>query len=135
ALAPQYKGGGRAAEIDPWLWNLFKSDYLRPECPSLTSCYDRTAAAAALRGLSIPTEATFRRRLKELDPGVVLLARGGAEKAARSIPDNRRTLAGTHAMDLVNIDGHQFDVFVTPPQGGKPVRPVLIAIQDVYSRK
>lgn len=135
ALAPQYKGGGRAAEIDPWLWNLFKSDYLRPECPSLTSCYDRTAAAAALRGLSIPTEATFRRRLKELDPGVVLLARGGAEKAARSIPDNRRTLAGTHAMDLVNIDGHQFDVFVTPPHGGKPVRPVLIAIQDVYSRK
>lgn len=136
ALAPRYKGGGREAEIDPFLWNQFVSDVLRPERPTLTSCYDRTAKVAAVRGLSMPSEAAFRRRYKrEVDPRVELLARGGAEKAARSIPDNRRTLDGHHALDLVNIDGHQFDVFVTPPQGGKPVRPVLIGIQDVYSRK
>jgi len=136
ALAPRHRGGGREAEIDGFVWNLFKSDWLRPECPTLSSCYDRTVAAAALRGLSVPSEAAFRRKIKrELDPGVVLLARGGAEKAVRSIPDNRRTLDSTHAMDLVNIDGHQFDVFVARPEGGKPVRPVLIAIQDVFSRK
>jgi hypothetical protein len=40
-----------------------------------------------------------------------------------------------NALDLVNIDGHMFDVFVIPPDGGDPIRPVLVAIQDVYSRK
>ncbi|MBN9504953.1 MAG: Mu transposase C-terminal domain-containing protein [Altererythrobacter sp.] len=136
ALAPRFKGGGREAEIDGLLWNLFVSDVLRPERPTLTSCYDRTAKVAALRGLSMPSEAAFRRRYKrEVDPRAALLARGGAEKAERSIPANRRTLDAYHALQMVNIDGHQFDVFVTPPHGGKAVRPVLIAIQDVYSRK
>lgn len=135
-LAPRYKGGGREADIDPFVWNLFKSDWLRPECPTLSSCYHRAGKKAAQLGLSMPSEAAFRRRIKrELDPRVILLARGGAEKAERSIPDNRRTVDGHHALDLVNIDGHKFDVFVTPPGGGKPVRPMLIAIQDVYSRK
>lgn len=136
ALADRRKGGGREAEIDSFLWDLFKSDWLRPECPTLTSCYDRTAAKAAEMGLSMPSERSIRRKIeRELDPRVVLLARGGTEKAERAIPDNRRTLDGHHAMDLVNIDGHTFDVFVTPPEGGKPLRPVLIAIQDIYSRK
>lgn len=145
ALAPRHKGGGREAEIDGFLWNLFKSDWLRVECPTLTSCYDRTAAIAAQRGLSMPSERSIRRKIeRELDPRVVLLARGGREKAERSIPTHRRTLSSLHAMDIVNIDGHQFDVFVMPPESGatpirpakaKPCRPVLIAIQDVFSRK
>ena len=36
------------------------------------------------------------------------------------------------------MDGHKFDVFVLPegaPIGTKPIRPILIGIQDVYSRK
>jgi putative transposase len=135
ALAPRHKGGGKRAEIDPFLWDLFKADWLRPECPTLTSCYDRTAAKAAEMGLSMPSEKAFRRRSAEIDPRVVRLARGGREKAERAIPANRRTVEASHALEMINVDGHQFDVFVTPPGSDKPVRPVMIAIQDVFSRK
>jgi hypothetical protein len=40
-LAPRRKGGGVEAEIPDDLWRLFLSDYLRPEKPTLRSCYDR----------------------------------------------------------------------------------------------
>lgn len=136
ALAPQYKGGGSEAEIDPLLWAVFKSDFLRLSAPTLTSCYARTAAIAADRGLSMPSERTFRRRLeREIDPAIALLRRKGEEALRRSVPAQRRTVEQLHAMELVNIDGHKFDVFVTSPETGKPVRPMMVAIQDVHSRK
>ncbi|RYS32216.1 hypothetical protein DLS39_13645, partial [Staphylococcus pseudintermedius] len=39
-----------------------------------------------------------------------------------------------HAMELLNIDGHKFDVFVKWDDG-RISRPMGVAIQDVYSRK
>jgi hypothetical protein len=85
---------------------------------------------------ALPSDAAFRRRLKrDVDARVLLKRRGAKDEFKRSVPDQRRTLDSMGALDLVNIDGHMFDVFVTPPEGGKPIRPVLVAIQDVYSRK
>lgn len=136
ALAPQFKGGGREVEIDPLLWTVFKSDFLRPSAPTLTSCYDRTAAIAAEKGLSMPSERTMRRRLeREVDPRIVTLRRKGEEALRRSIPSQRRRVEDLHALECVNIDGHKFDVFVTPPKGGNPIRPVMVAIQDVRSSR
>lgn len=136
ALAPRHQGGGKETEMDDLLWTVFKSDYLRPSAPTLTSCYDRTAAIAAAQGLSMPSERTLRRRLeREVPASVLLLRRKGEEALRRSIPSGRRTIAELHALECVNIDGHKFDVFVTPPAGGKPVRPMMVAIQDIYSRK
>lgn len=136
ALAPRYKGGGREAEIEPLLWALFKSDVLRPSQPTLSSCYARVAAIAADRSLSIPSEVTFRRRFeREVDPAIVLYRRQGDEALRRSLPAQRRTVDMLHAMELVNIDGHKFDVFVQHPETGKPIRPMMVAIQDIYSRK
>ena len=40
----------------------------------------------------------------------------------------------THAMELVNIDGHTWDVFVQWPNG-TIARPYMVAIHDVFSRK
>lgn len=136
ALAPRRFGGGREAEIDPQLWQIFRSDYLRPSAPTLASCYHRLAEVAAERGLSLPCQTTLRRRLEaEVAPQVRLLARKGEEALRRSIPAQRRTVDHLHAMECVNIDGHKFDVFVTPPGGGKPIRPVMVAIQDIRSSK
>ena len=136
ALAPRYRGGGAEADIESLLWAVFKSDFLRPSAPTLTSCYERTAAIAAERGLSMASERTFRRRLEaEIDPAVILLRRKGEEALRRSVPAQRRTVDALHAMELVNIDGHKFDVFVTSPTTGKPIRPLMVAIQDIYSRK
>ncbi len=135
-LAPRRTGGGKSAELDDELWTIFKSDYLRPEEPTFTSCYDRTTAIAAERGLSMPSERTLRRRLEsEIDPGILILRRKGEEALRRSLPAQRRSVSEYRVMEIVNVDGHKFDVFVTPPGGGKPIRPVMVAIQDVRSSK
>ena len=38
-------------------------------------------------------------------------------------------------LSKVNIDGHKWDVFVNWPGRDKPIRPIMVAIQDIYSRK
>lgn len=135
ALAPRRKGGGAEAEIHPDLWEAFRSDYLRPEKPTLTSVYRRVGRIAAANGLSMPSERTFRRRLeREIEPELLVLRRDGAEALRRATPANRRTVADLQAMELVNIDGHKFDVFVRWTDG-RIVRPIMVAIQDIYSRK
>ncbi len=135
-LAPRRKGGGKEAEIDPDLWTIYKSDCLAKSAPTLTSCYERTADIAKARGLSLPSERTMRRRLEsEVHPDVLKLAREGEEAVRRSIPAARRTVEHLHALEWVNIDGHKFDVMVTPPGGGKPIRPVMVGLQDVHSSK
>lgn len=136
AIAPRFTGGGKAAAIDPAIWEIFKSDYLRPSEPTLAVCYAKAKALGAERGLSLPSQMAFRRRFeKEVPQAARLLARKGSEALRRSVPAIRRSVEELHALELVNMDGHKFDVFVAPADGSKPVRPILIGIQDVYSRK
>ncbi len=135
ALAPRRKGGGCEAEIHADLWEAFKSDYLRPEQPTLTSVYRRVGRVAAARGLSMASERTFRRKLeRELPAEVLVLRREGEEALRRAVPAHRRSVAELQAMEWVNIDGHKFDVFARTPDG-RTVRPMMVAIQDVFSRK
>lgn len=135
ALAPRRQGGGAEAEIHPDLWQAFASDCLRLSKPTLTSCYYRVVRMAEARGLSVPSERTFRRRLEREYPASVLtLMREGEEALRRSIPAQRRTVEELRALECVNIDGHKFDVFVKLPDG-RVVRPIMVAIQDIYSRK
>ncbi|MCU0946784.1 MAG: Mu transposase C-terminal domain-containing protein [Porphyrobacter sp.] len=135
ALAPRRQGGGAVAEIHPELWKAFKSDYLRPEAPTLTSVYRRVGRIAKSMGISMPHERTFRRRLdREIPAEVLILKREGVEALRRATPANRRSVRELQAMEWINIDGHVFDVFVRLP-AGRIVRPTMIAMQDVYSRK
>lgn len=139
ALAPRRRGGGSQAEIDEEIWQMFLSDYLRLSKPTLTSCYERARAAAAERGLSVPSERTFSRRLKaEVSAQVQRLRREGEEALRRSAPAQRRTVEHLRVLEEVNIDGHKFDVFVQPPphsRKNKPIRPTMVAIQDIRSSK
>ena len=137
ALATNRKGGGKKAEIDPDLWELLKSNWLRPEEPPFSACMLRIEEIARDRGLALPSPRTLLRRLqREVPRSVQIMARKGTEALERHIPDARRSVESLHAMQVVNIDGHVFDVFVEHPNDpAKRVRPTLIAIQDVYSRK
>lgn len=134
-LAPKRKGGGKKAAMDASLWQILVSDYLRPERPTFQSCYDRIKSVALERDIEIPHAKTLKRKLdKEVDKRVIISQRNGAEVLRNTLPQQERTVSHLHAMEMVNIDGHKFDVFVKLPNG-KTIRPLMIAIQDVYSRK
>lgn len=134
-LAPRRKGGGAKAQIDPRIWKAFLSDYLRLSKPPLSSCYYRIEELAKVEDIAIPTMRTFQRKLeREVDEQVIVLRREGNEALRQSMPSQTRSVAHMHAMERVNIDGHTFDVFVKTPDG-RTVRPVMVAIQDIYSRK
>lgn len=140
ALAP--KTSARAvraearAECPEAAWEAFKSDYLRPEQPSLSACYRRVLSAAKEHGWgAVPSERSLRRRLDaEVPRAVQVLAREGRDKAKALYPPQRRSRHHLHAMEAVNMDGHKLDVFARMPDGAL-LRPCLIAIQDLYSGK
>lgn len=134
-LAPQHRGGGIEAEIDDELWLILVSDYLRPGGHSFSSCITRLKAIAEKRALALPNDRTLRRKFdREIDPRVVIMRRQGAEALRQTLPPQQRSVAGMHAMELVNIDGHKWDVFVKWPDGSVS-RPLMVGIQDVFSRK
>lgn len=136
-LAPRWQGGGKAAEIGNDVWRFFLSMYLAPERRCIANCYRRTEQFAQGAGLPLPLPhwRTFKRRLeREVDPAVIVKARGGRDALDRTMPSQKRSVAGLHAMELLNVDGHRFDVFVRFPNG-QIERPTMVAIQDVYSRK
>jgi putative transposase len=134
-LAPRRAGGGVIADIDADLWQALLSDFLRLSRPTWESCCRRTADLAASRGLSLPHPRTLWRKFeREVPAQVVTLRRDGPDALRKLLPPQKRTVADLQALELVNIDGHTCDVRVEWPDG-RIGRPILIAIQDVYSRK
>jgi hypothetical protein len=117
-LVPAYTGRSATAEIPVEAWDLFKTDYLRVEAPSATSCYERLQRIAQVRGWELPSLRTFERRITaELPRGVLILARQGREAFDRTFPAQERDRSVFHALEAVNADGHKFDVFVRWPDG------------------
>ncbi|EFO31644.1 transposase [Roseibium sp. TrichSKD4] len=137
ALAPSTAKAAEFADCHPDLFEMLKSDFLRPEKPSFSACYRRVKDYSKKNGLEpLPSERSLRRRLDhEVSKAVQTMARSGKEKAKALFPAQRRTRRDLHALQMVNMDGHKFDVFVTYPGRKKPGRPCLLAIQDLYSGK
>ena len=135
ALAPQWSGGETSAECSAEAWAFIRADYLRPEKPSLAACYGRLKRTAEAQGWTIPSERTLARRIDALPEALVVLAREGAEALKRMYPAQQRDRSHFHALQAVNADGHKWDVFVRWPDEAKPVRPMMIAFQDLYSGK
>jgi putative transposase len=136
-LGSQRRGGGKLAPIDDEMLRIIASDYLRPEGPpTFTSCFNRYKEKYAdPRGMIMPNSRTlFRRLIASIDPLVLIKKRHGREAHEKTLPPAIRTVSALHAMELVNIDGHKWDVFVRWPDGTIK-RPMMIAIQDVYSSK
>ncbi|WP_430779568.1 transposase domain-containing protein [Allorhizobium undicola] len=142
ALAPSFSPAvdgvvAEMADCHPEAWKVLKSDYLRPEKPAFSECYRRMMAVAKREKWEpIPSERSLRRRFeREVGKAVTLLKRGGKDKAKALHPPQRRSRSHLHAMQMVNMDGHKIDVFVSVPWAKKPVRMFLIGIQDLYSGK
>lgn len=134
-LVSAYAGRTTTVDIPQEAWDVFKADYLRVEAPTASSCYDRLARIAAIKGWQIPSLKTFQRRIQaELPRGVLILARKGQEAFDRTFPAQERDRSVFHALEAVNSDGHKFDVFVRWPDG-TIARPIMVGVQDLYSGK
>lgn len=124
----------RAKEPDPAFMDLILSDYLRLERPSLKSVHRRAARIAAKEGIEPAPYHTVSRAIKRrVSPLTATLARKGVEALKRMYPAQERDKTALHAMEAVNGDFHRFDVFVRWPGEASPVRPQMVAFQDIYS--
>lgn len=134
-LLPAYAGRTGKVEIPVEAWDIFKSDYLRLEAPTATSCYERLMRIAKVRGWSLPSLKTFERRIRaEISPGALIMARQGMEAFDKVYPAQERDRSVFHALEAVNADGHVFDVFARWPDG-TVARPIMVGVQDLYSGK
>jgi hypothetical protein len=136
ALADRPKGRPARAPIDARAFDLFKSDWLRTSQPTYQQSFRAVQAVAAKQGWPVPALKTMVRRLHEEVPArTILLARLGPKALAASFPHQTRDRTAFKAMEHVCADGHKWDFWVTHPTTGKPVRPISIVWQDLYSNK
>ena len=136
-LAPKHraverKTAGPAFDEDFFDW--LTSDYLRLERPSFSSCYRRATRAAKANGWALAPERTMRRYLDaRISQPMQVYARFGLDALKRMYPPQRRDKTALHALEVVNADYHKYDVFVQWPGVATPVRPQMVAFQDIYS--
>ena len=136
-LAPSYAGGRAKAEFTDEAWEFIRSDYLRPERPTLASCYHRAKRVGKTKTprWKLPSLSTIERKLAaEMPMEVRVLAREGEEALKRMYPSQIRDRSHYHALEAVCADGHLFDVFVKW-EDGTVSRPMAVGWQDIYSAK
>jgi hypothetical protein len=136
-LAPRHRAAKRPNtrdDVDPDFLDWVKSDFLRLERPSWATCYRRAVRVAEQKGWAIAPEHTVRRRYKEqVTRPTEVLARYGVDRLKRMFPAQVRDKTALRALEVVNADYHKFDVFVRWPGEARPVRPQMVAFQDIYS--
>lgn len=116
-------------------WTVWCRDYLRRSKPGSAACWRRVRDLARIRGWSIPSEATFRARLRrDVPPEEIVRCREGALAALALYPAQVRTTEGMAPLDCVSGDGKRHDVFVEMSDG-RIVRLVVWYWQDVRTRR
>lgn len=133
-LVDGYTGKTKSAECSVEAWDFFKADYLRLEQPAAAACYERLTRAANEHQWNVPSLKTLERRIKsELPFAVRTLLRKGESSLMSAYPAQERSVVGLHALEWVNGDGYQHNVFCLWPDGIIG-RPKTWFEQDVYSR-
>lgn len=132
-LVPHHAGNPVAAPCSDDAWEFFKADYLRKEQPAAAACYERLKRAAEAHGWIIPSLKTLKRRIKKIPANVRILTREGETALLRSFPPQLREVGQLRALQWINGDGYQHNVFVRWPDGSI-ARPKTWFWQDIYSR-
>ena len=134
-LPSQYQSDKQAERlIDDAAWEFFKADYLRPEQPAITACYHRMRRMAKSKGWRIPHLRSMYRLIDKIPTTTRVIAREGEVALRRLYPSVERDKTQLSAMEWINGDGYQHNVFVKLPNG-KVGRPKTWFWQDVYSGK
>ena len=138
-LAPRHRAAKprrQRAACSPEFLERLKTDYLRMGEPSFRACWQRAVELAEAQGWQYLTLKTAERWMDANVPRVTqIFARRGERGLAECFPPQIRDRSGMTALEGVNADCHQFDVFVKWPGIDVPVRPEIVAFQDLYSGK
>lgn len=136
-LLPRYRNRREEieAEFTSEAWEFLKADWLRPEEPSLATCVLRLRQAADNFGWTVPSDTSINRKIKrELNRDQITLARKGTHALMMLYPAQERSVSELDAMEWINGDGYQHNVFVRW-HNGEILRPKTWVWQDIYSRK
>lgn len=139
-LAPGWgrRAGKTYANCAPEAWEFFKSMYLAPERRTMASCYEFTKRTAQEMGWAIPSCKTFERWVEKRIPRITrVIAREGENAVGNMYPVQERTVHQLHALEWLNGDGYQHNVFVkmdVNDPNEKPWRPKTWFWQDVKTR-
>lgn len=135
-LAPNYMGRSAGAECSPEAWQFYRDYYLSLSRPTPAATYRKTTEAGEPRGWVIPSDKTLARWMEtRVSRAIRILMREGEDALRREMPWIDRDETTFHAMEAVNVDGHKWDVLADWGDGGKPERPMMIMIQDIFSRR
>lgn len=140
ALLPSYgERQGKRAEFSDEAWDFFKADYYRLEKPEFGSCYQRLQMAAEKNGWAIPSVSSVKRKMaREVDEKLTVLWREGEHALSRMYPAMIRSVEDLEALEWINGDGYQHNVFVKWPTGDgefEVLRPKTWFWQDIRTRK
>ncbi|WP_338726582.1 transposase domain-containing protein [Shewanella baltica] len=131
----QAKKKNQFAFVSPEAWEMFKADYLRLEQPTMTVCYQRLLDKAVDTNWEIPSLKSLSRRMAhEIPAQQLVLLREGQHALHQLYPPQVRSVEGLHALEWINGDGYQHNVFVKW-FNGEETRPKTWFWQDIYSRK
>jgi transposase InsO family protein len=134
-LAPRHAGRREMrAECPPEALAWLRSEWLESYQPTVEEAIRRLRKVAPGKGWALPSDRTLRRHLDSIPRTVATYHRKGREAADRMFPMLRRDKSALHALEMVNADGHRFDVMVRWPDGVE-ARPMCTTFQDVYSGK
>ena len=135
-LLPSYgRRKGKDAEFTDAAWESFKADYFRNEQPQFGSCYERLKRAAKEQGWCIPSASSVKRKIEREIPKLQqVFLRKGEHAVMEYYPSMRRTVEDIEALEWINGDGYQHNVFVRW-HNGEIVRPKTWIWQDVRTRK
>lgn len=136
SLTPNWKPGvGRKITIPKEAWTFFITYIEKASARTpIRKAYLETAKVAAVNGWLWPGYKTVLRCWNAMDAGLKALLRSGDKAFDKTQPAIERSVAHLEAMRIVNLDGRKADVFVIW-EDGTVGRPIVIAIQDVFSRK
>lgn len=138
-LAPRHRATEPKAmkvEAAPQFFAWLKADYLRLEGTGFTSSWRRAVTLCKAHKLDFLEERTARRWIDKNVPRIQqVFLREGVRGLMKCYPPQIRDRSGMTALEGVNADCHKIDVFVWWPGVSTPIRPQIVAFQDLYSGK
>lgn len=131
ALAP--KSIYRSPYIPAWAPSIMKL-YGQPQNPSLAYVME-VLPNILPKSIKLPSNGQVRRFLKRLSPQTRHQGRMGQQKLKSLKAYIQRDVSELWPGAVYAADGHRFDAEVAHPRHGRPFRPEITTVIDVYSRK